>query len=93
MLHYVIRAGGSEIRFRPQVRQRTSKPLLPLAGEDTLIQQAVARCSPCEQAERIHVVTNALPVEQTPAQPPQFAKGWVRACDLWMCLLVNSKRC
>lgn len=73
MLHCVIMAGGSGTRFWPQSRQRTPKQLLSLAGKDTLIQQAVARCSPCVSYERVHVVTNVLQVEQTCAQLPQLA--------------------
>ena len=75
MLHAVIMAGGSGTRFWPQSRKRTPKQLLPLAGTETLIQQAVARCSPCVPAERVHVVTNALQVEQSRSQLPQVPAG------------------
>ena len=75
MLHAVIMAGGSGTRFWPQSRKRTPKQLLPLAGKETLIQQAVARCAPCVPAERVHVVTNALQVEQSRAQLPQLPAG------------------
>ena len=75
MLHAVIMAGGSGTRFWPQSRKRTPKQLLPLAGKETLIQQAVARCSPCVPAERVHVVTNALQVEQSRSQLPQVPAG------------------
>lgn len=72
MLHAVIMAGGSGTRFWPQSRKRIPKQLLPLAGSETLIQQAVLRCSPSVATDRIHVVTNAVQVDQTRQQLPQL---------------------
>ncbi|MBL8851830.1 MAG: mannose-1-phosphate guanylyltransferase [Planctomycetaceae bacterium] len=60
MLHAVIMAGGSGTRFWPESRRSVPKQFLPLAGEQTLLQQTSARCRPLIPAERQWVVTNAL---------------------------------
>lgn len=72
MLHAVIMAGGSGTRFWPQSRKERPKQLLPLAGDESLIQQTAARCQPWIPPERIWVVTNAKQIGATRAQLPQI---------------------
>jgi mannose-1-phosphate guanylyltransferase len=53
-----IMAGGSGTRFWPRSRKSLPKQLLALAGEATLLEQAVARIRPMVEPARIVVVTN-----------------------------------
>ena len=75
MLHAVIMAGGSGTRFWPQSRSTAPKQLLRLAGQQTMIQDTVARTAALVPAERTYVVTNAVQAaatqEQLPAVPAQ----------------------
>lgn len=75
MLHAVIMAGGSGTRFWPQSRKQRPKQLLPLAGEESLIQQTAARCQPWIPPERIWVVTNNRQIDATREQLPQVPAG------------------
>jgi len=45
-IHAVILAGGRGTRFWPRSRTRTPKQLLNIVGEDTMLQQTVARLKP-----------------------------------------------
>jgi mannose-1-phosphate guanylyltransferase len=56
--HAVILAGGRGTRFWPRSRTRTPKQLLTIFGEETMIQQTVARLSPLFPASHVWVVTN-----------------------------------
>jgi mannose-1-phosphate guanylyltransferase len=56
--HAVILAGGRGTRFWPRSRTRTPKQLLNIFGEETMIQQTVARLSPLFPASHVWVVTN-----------------------------------
>ena len=60
MLHAVVMAGGSGTRFWPQSRRALPKQLLPLAGEQTMIQQTIARCDGLIAPEQTWIVTNEL---------------------------------
>lgn len=72
MLHAVIMAGGSGTRFWPQSRQRMPKQLLRLAGDRTMIQQTLDRCSDWVDASRAWVVTNDVQAEMTRQQLPEL---------------------
>lgn len=72
MLHAVIMAGGSGTRFWPLSRTETPKQLLRLAGERTMIQQAVDRCRGLIEPTRIWVVTNERQMEATRIQLPEL---------------------
>ena len=67
--HAVILAGGRGTRFWPRSRTRTPKQLLNIVGEDTMLEQTVARLRPLISADRIWTVTNA---EQTAAVKKQL---------------------
>ena len=72
MLHAVIMAGGSGTRFWPQSRQKLPKQLLRLAGERTMIQQTLDRCSGLINHAQSWVVTNETQVGQTRLQLPEL---------------------
>src|SRR5437588_12230044 len=61
--HAVILAGGRGTRFWPRSRTRTPKQLLNIVGEQTMLEQTVARLRPLIPAENIWTVTHA---EQAP---------------------------
>jgi mannose-1-phosphate guanylyltransferase len=71
MLHAVIMAGGSGTRFWPESRRQLPKQFLKFAGEQTLIQQAVARCAPGISAAHTWIVTNAAHAAETARQLPE----------------------
>jgi len=56
--HPVILAGGRGTRFWPRSRKKLAKQVLPLAGDETMIQQTVARLEPLAPRERFWVITN-----------------------------------
>jgi len=67
--HAVILAGGRGTRFWPRSRTRTPKQLLNIVGNQTMLEQTVARLRPLISPERIWSVTNA---EQTAALKKQL---------------------
>lgn len=58
MLHAVIMAGGSGTRFWPESRAATPKQLLPLAGEQTMLQATVRRLGSLVPPQRLLIATN-----------------------------------
>jgi mannose-1-phosphate guanylyltransferase len=56
--HPVILAGGRGTRFWPLSRKRRAKQLLALDGNETMIQQTVARLLPLAPVGRFWVITN-----------------------------------
>ena len=56
----VILAGGVGSRFWPLSTPRRPKQLLPLAGSDPLLLDAVNRLTPLVPAEQMLIVTNEL---------------------------------
>ena len=75
MLHAVIMAGGSGTRFWPQSRRTNPKQLLRLAGERTMIQDTVGRCTDWIPAERTWVVTNESQANETRRQLPSLPEA------------------
>ena len=65
----MILAGGRGTRFWPRSRTRTPKQLLNIVGEDTMLEQTVARLRPLVPPERIWTVTNR---EQAAGSRKQF---------------------
>ena len=57
--HYgLILAGGRGTRFWPRSRRRSSKQVLNVVGERSLIQSTVDRLTPLIAPERLWVLTN-----------------------------------
>ena len=79
MIHPVILCGGSGTRLWPLSRPEQPKPFLPLLGERTLFQQALARIS--EQAYAVPMFT--LPIYYVGAEgltyqtyPDEILRFW-----------------
>ena len=73
MLHAVVMAGGSGTRFWPVSRKALPKQFLSLFGDSSLIQQAVARCTPLTSNDRVWVVTGAAHAIETGRQLPELS--------------------
>jgi mannose-1-phosphate guanylyltransferase len=70
----MIMAGGGGTRFWPRSRQARPKQFLAVAGERTLLQQAVDRIEACAlPPERCWVLTGAAYVEETRRQLPDLS--------------------
>lgn len=73
MLKFVIRAGGVGTRLWPYSRQTRPKQFHAMAGDQTMLQQAVARIAPIAGVQDIYVSTGAgmeaLVREQLPDLP------------------------
>jgi mannose-1-phosphate guanylyltransferase len=67
--HAVILAGGRGTRFWPRSRTRTPKQLLNIVGNQTMLEQTVARLRPLVSPDHVWTVTNA---EQTAALKKQL---------------------
>lgn len=74
MLHAVIMAGGSGTRFWPESRAGRPKQLLPLAGDDTMIQATVRRLGALVPPERILIVTGKHLAEPIAEQLPEVPR-------------------
>jgi mannose-1-phosphate guanylyltransferase len=72
MLHAMIMAGGGGTRFWPRSRQRRPKQFLALAGDRTLLQQAVERVEALAPPERTWIVTAAAYAAETAKQLPHL---------------------
>ena len=64
MLHVALMVGGSGTRFWPLSRTKTPKYLLPIVGQQSMLEQTVARVAPMVSPERIYCVTSRI---QAPA--------------------------
>lgn len=73
MLHTVVMAGGSGTRFWPVSRKELPKQFLTLFGEQSLIQQAVHRCSELSTADSTWIVTNSAHAVETGRQLPELS--------------------
>ncbi len=73
-VYIVIMAGGSGTRFWPLSRVDMPKQLLKIYGEETLIQQTIARVSSLVPFNRIFIVTNKKHAEQIRFQVPEITK-------------------
>jgi mannose-1-phosphate guanylyltransferase len=72
--HAVILAGGRGTRFWPRSRTRTPKQLLNIVGNETMLEQTVARLRPLIPAERIWTVTNREQAQEVRKQVPVPAR-------------------
>jgi len=73
-IHAVILAGGRGTRFWPRSRTRTPKQLLNIVGQDTMLEQTVARLSSLIPPDRIWTVTNAEQAVAVKKQVPAAAR-------------------
>lgn len=69
----VILAGGRGTRFWPLSRKRRAKQLLALDGNQTMIQQTVARLLPLAAAKNFWVITNEDSRREIGRQIPQLS--------------------
>ena len=71
----VILAGGRGTRFWPLSRKRRAKQLLALDGNETMLQQTVARLAPMAAPRRFWIITNddlrPAILRQLPKLPPK----------------------
>ena len=74
MLHAVIMAGGSGTRFWPESRQSMPKQFLRLAGERSMIQGTLDRCTPWIDPTNAWVVTNAVQADETARHLPEVPR-------------------
>lgn len=90
MLHALIMAGGGGTRFWPRSRQAKPKQFLALAGDQTLLQQAVERIEALVPPERTWIITGADYVAETarqlPALPPDRVIGEPCGRDTAACI-------
>src|SRR4030066_1554137 len=70
--YIVIMAGGSGTRFWPLSREAMPKQLLRIDGEETLIQQTIARVRPLIPSDHINIVTNKSQADQIRYQVPEL---------------------
>src|SRR3990172_1643253 len=73
--YIVIMAGGSGTRFWPLSREAMPKQLLLIDGEETLIQQTIARVRPLIPTDHIHIVTNKIQADQIRYQVPELNRN------------------
>ncbi len=73
----VILAGGSGTRFWPRSRRARAKQVLALDGEDTMIQQTLARLLPVSKPEDVWVVTNRWLADTIAGQMPTIAASHI----------------
>ncbi len=74
MIYAVIMAGGIGSRFWPRSRQAHPKQFLNVFGEQTLIQNTVARLQGVVEPNRCFVVTHERYVEETSDQLPAIPR-------------------
>ena len=96
----MILAGGSGTRFWPRSRRSRAKQVLALDGDDTMIQQTLARLLPVADAADVWVVTNHWLDKTIAAQLPSVraehvlsepaARNTAPACALTAFLLAKT---
>lgn len=77
MLHVVIMAGGGGTRFWPRSRQKRPKQFLTLAGQRTLLQQAIDRVESLAAPAQTWIITSAQHVEETARQAPSLPRDQI----------------
>jgi mannose-1-phosphate guanylyltransferase len=77
MLHAMIMAGGGGTRFWPRSRQKRPKQFLTLAGDRSLLQQALDRIEAAVPPERTWVITADVHREEAGRQLPTLPRDRV----------------
>ena len=75
----VIMAGGKGERFWPLSREQTPKQLIKLLGDQSFLQEAVARVLPLVPLKNIFIITNAAQAAEVRRQLPKLPKDNVVA--------------
>jgi len=70
-------AGGGGTRFWPRSRQKRPKQFLTLAGNRTLLQQALERVEGLAEPEQTWVITSAAHADETARQLPSLPRGQI----------------
>lgn len=74
-MYALVLAGGSGTRLWPYSRSNKPKQFLSINGEQTMLQQTVARILPIIPIEQVYIATGAayadLVIEQLPGLPPE----------------------
>ena len=78
-LYAVILAGGRGTRFWPRSRKAHPKQVLSIVGEQTLLQQTVARIAKLVPPERIYIITNETLRREVWRQIPEVPPDQVLA--------------
>src|SRR5208282_4039339 len=94
MLHALIMAGGGGTRFWPRSRAQRPKQFLHLAGDGTLLQQALDRIESLVPALRSWVITaenyRSLVAQQVPRLIPEQIIGEPAGRDTAPCIAVAA---
>src|SRR5229473_2200282 len=77
--HAIILAGGRGTRFWPRSRTRTPKQLLNIVGDNTMLEQTMARLTPLFPASRQWVVTNSEQAAAVRQQLPRVPQSHILA--------------
>ncbi|MFM7206429.1 MAG: mannose-1-phosphate guanylyltransferase [Planctomycetaceae bacterium] len=72
MLHAIVMAGGSGTRFWPASRAGLPKQLLPLAGDQTLLEDTVGRLDGLVPPDQTLIVTSARLLDAVRRQVPSL---------------------
>ncbi len=71
-LNAIIMAGGVGSRFWPRSREKKPKQLLKIFGENSLIQDTVARLDGLVDSKNIYIITNKIQKQEIIEQLPQI---------------------
>lgn len=71
-LFALIMAGGIGARFWPRSKEKTPKQLLRILGENTMIQDTVARLNGIIPKENIYIITNKIQKQEIQKQLPSI---------------------
>lgn len=72
--YVIIMAGGRGERFWPVSREKTPKQLIKLLGDQSFLQQAVARVQPLVPLKNILIITNEAQAPEVRKQLPKLPK-------------------